>query len=109
MDLFENIKNDLTLIATDLNITYMIMYSLVLYGIRYKEEFKWYNNLLDKNKEIKPFKMWIAGVFMILIHCLFKYLETGIDAAYVSQILRSFVIVIVLNSVFSKKIKEIDD
>lgn len=109
MDLFENIRNELTVIVTDLNITYMLMYSLVLYGIKNKEEFKWYNSLLDRNKDIKPFKVWIAGVFMMLVHCLFKFLESGeLSASYVSQLLRSFVIVIVLNSVFTKKIKEID-
>jgi len=86
----------------------MIIYSLVLYGIKYKEEFTWFNNLMDKNENAKPFKIWIAGIIVILFFCLFRVLEVGLSASYVSQILRSFIIVIVLNSIFSKKIKEID-
>ena len=52
--------------------------------------------------------IWIAGIIVILFFCLFRVLEVGLSASYVSQILRSFIIVIVLNSIFSKKIKEID-
>lgn len=108
VNIFDDIQNEIEFFFGNLNWTYILIYVFVLYGIKNKEEFKWYNNLMSKNKSIKPFKVWIAGVIIIMIFLLFHELETGITAAYISQILRSWILVIVFNSVFSKKIEEID-
>ncbi len=106
MDIFKDIQKEVDFFFTDLNWTYILIYVFILYGIKNKEEFEWYNKLLDKN--LKPFKVWIAGIIVMIIFSFFKFLETGISASYVSQLLRSWIIVIVFNSIFSKKIKEID-
>lgn len=108
MDIFQDIQDNIEFFFGDLNWTYILIYVFILYGIKNKEEFAWYNTLLDKNEKIKPFKVWLAGIIVMIIFCIFKYLETGIGPAYVSQMLRSWIVVIVFNSIFSKKIKEID-
>lgn len=108
MDIFKDVQSEIEFFFDDLNWTYILIYVFVLYGIKNKEEFLWYNNLFDKNEKFKPFKVWVAGIVIMLIFCLFKGLEVGVTASYVSQMLRSWIIVIVFNSIFSKKIKEID-
>lgn len=108
MDIFKDVQSEIEFFFDDLNWTYILIYVFVLYGIKNKEEFLWYNNLFDKNEKLKPFKVWVAGIVIMLIFCLFKGLEVGVTASYVSQMLRSWIIVIVFNSIFSKKIKEID-
>jgi len=108
MDIFNDIQNEFEYFFDDLNWTYILIFVFVLYGIKNKEEFTWYNRIFDRSDKVKPFKSWVAGIFIILLFCLFRGLETGINATYVSQILRSWIIVIIFNSFFSNKIKEID-
>ncbi len=108
MDIFKDIQGEVEFFFDDLNWTYILIYVFVLYGIKHKEEFQWFNDLFDKNKYIKSFKVWIAGLIIILIFTIFKGLESGLEVSYISQILRSWIVVIVFNSVFSKKISQID-
>lgn len=107
-NVFTDIQNEIELFFDDLNWTYILIYVFVLYGIKQKDEFLWYNQLFDNNETIKPFKVWIAGIVIILTFCLFRGLETGITPSYVSQMIRSWIIVIVFNSIFSRKIQSID-
>ena len=109
MDLFKDIQKDVEFFFADLNWTYILIYVFVLYGIKHKEEFDWYNNLFDNNKKLKPFKVWVAGITIIGLFCTFR--AAGVEAfnsEYVSQLLRSWIMVIVFNSIFNKKIKEYD-
>jgi len=108
MDIFTDIQSEVEFFFDDLNWTYILIFVFVLYGIKHKEEFIWYNRIFDKSEKLAPFKSWVAGVIILLLFCLFRGLEVGIDPAYVSQILRSWIIVIVFNSIFSKKISQID-
>lgn len=106
--IFEDIQSELEYFFDDLNWTFIIIFVFVLYGIKNKEEFSWFNKIFDLKESIKPFKVWAAGLIIMLFFTFFKYLETGIDAAYVSMLFRSWILVIVFNSVFSDKIKKFD-
>lgn len=66
--------------------------------------------MFDTRPKLKPFKIWAAGVLIMLIFSTFRYLNTTMvfDSEYVSRLMRSWIIVIVFNSIFNKKIKEID-
>lgn len=107
MDILVDLQKELELLFDDLNWTFILIYVFVLYGIKHKEEFKWYLDLIKKiNAE--SFKVWIAGGIVGLLFILFHWLEEGMEAAYISQLLRSYIIVIVFNSIFNKEIKKID-
>lgn len=108
VNIFNDIQSEVELFFDDLNWTYILIYVFVLYGIKHKEEFLWYNRLFDNKDKLKPFKVWVAGIIIMIIFCIFKGLEVGVTASYVSQIMRSWIIVIVFNSIFSKKINQID-
>jgi hypothetical protein len=103
-----DIQSEIQLFFSELNWTYIMLYSFIIYGIKYKEEFQWYNNLLEGTK-VEPFKLWIAGIFTYLTFIIFKYFESGISVFYVSSILRSWIVVIVFNSILSDRIKKIKD
>lgn len=108
MDIFKDIQGEVEFFFDDLNWTYILIYVFILYGIKHKEEFQWFNDIFDKTKRLKSFKVWIAGLIVIVLFVLFKGLESGLEVSYISQILRSWIIVIVFNSIFSKKISQID-
>ncbi|HUV84736.1 MAG TPA: hypothetical protein VMV86_03455 [Methanosarcinales archaeon] len=108
MSIIEDFQSELELLFDDLNWTYMLIFIFILYGIKNKEEFEWYNRMMDSRTYLKSFKVWIAGLVVLLTFCLFKYLESGIDASYISQGLRSYIIVIVFNSIFNKKMESVD-
>lgn len=110
MDLFKDIQTEIEFFFGDLNWTYVLIYVFVLYGIKHKEEFEWYNTMFDTRPKLKPFKVWAAGVIIMLIFSTFRSLNATMvfDSEYVSRLMRSWIIVIVFNSIFNKKIKEID-
>lgn len=105
-----DIQKELEFFFSGLNWTYIFIYVITLFGIKSKQEFIWYNDFFNKRKSIKPFKVWIAGVILMFIFGLFSYLETSeLKASYISQMLRSFVVVTVFNSFFIEKVKKIED
>ena len=108
INIFNDIQGEVELFFDDLNWTYILIYVFVLYGIKHKEEFLWYNRLFDNSDKLKPFKVWVAGTIIMIIFCIFKGLEVGLIVSYVSQLMRSWIIVIVFNSIFSRKINQID-
>lgn len=111
ISVFEDIQVEIEAFFNHLNWTYIMIYAFVLYGIKYKEEFDWYNDIFIKSK-FKSFKIWIAGLIVGLFFTTFKYLEGGVDftglSAYISTLLRSWIIVIVFNSLTSSRISKID-
>lgn len=109
MHVFSDIQKDVELFFNDLNWTYIMIYGFVLFGIKYKEEFVWYNKLFENNESLRLLKVWIAGVIIMTFFVLFKTLEDGFEPSYLSQLLRSWIVVIVFNSITSKKIKSIED
>lgn len=107
-NVFDSFQTEVEAFFDGLNWTYILMYVFILYGIKNKPEFSWYNNLL-KDTKFEPFKIWIAGLIVMFTFFIFRSIGVnGLDSEYVSQMLRSYIIVIVFNSVFSKKIESID-
>ena len=84
-----------------LNWTYIIMYAIILYGIKYKVEFDWFNKIMIKLRTT-TFSTWIAGFLVGAVFCLFKWLENSppISWTYISTLLRSWFLVVVFASVF---------
>ena len=81
------------------------MFLIVLYGIKHKEEFYWYNLLFNKTRLLRAFKSWVAGLIVAALFCVFTEEITKI---YISQLLRSWATVIVFNSLFVNKKINID-
>ena len=106
INVFDDLKDEIELFFNDLNWTYILMYVFVLYGVKNKEEFQWFNLMFEK---YATFKVWIAGLIIATFFIFFKWLDLGMDSEYISQILRSMIVVIVFNSVFSKNISKIDN
>lgn len=90
---------ELTSFFGGLNWTYIIMYTIILYGVTYKSEFDWFNDIQKKYKLTK-FTTWIVGILIGIVFCIFKNLESGISWYYVSSMLRSWFLVVVFASVF---------
>jgi hypothetical protein len=111
VSVFEDIQVEVESFFNGLNWTFIMIFVFVLYGIKHKEEFEWYNKILDKSN-FKSFKVWIAGFIIALFFCLFKNLEEQLTlsdaSAYISTLLRSWIVVIVFNSIFSDRISKID-
>ena len=110
MQLFQDFETALTELFSHLNWTYILMYTFVLYGISNKKEFIWYNKLMDKNSNLSLLKEWIAGFVVAAFFITFRSIgPDGMDSEYISALLRSYIIVLIFNSVLSKKISKIDD
>jgi hypothetical protein len=94
---------------SDLNWTFIFMFVICLYGLKHKAEFRWYNNLFNSNPKIKDFKIWVAGLIIGTFFCFFRWLDdTAVfNSNYVSTMLRSWLVVIVFNSVFTDKISDL--
>lgn len=107
MTIIEEFQSELQLLFSGLNWTYILMYTFVIYGIKNKNEFDWYNELTKMNKWTSMLKEWIAGFVILIFFSFFTYLRdtSHFSSEYVSAILRSFIIVLVFNSVLNKKIK----
>lgn len=105
MTVLVDIQNEIEFFFSDLNWTYILIYAFIIHGIKYKEEFQWFNDLFSREK-LKPFKIWISGILVAVIFIIFKYLESGLEVEYVSILLRSWIIVIVFNSIFSRKMNK---
>ncbi len=107
-NIFDEIQNEVELFFHGLNWTYIFIYTITLYGIKNKPEFNWYNKLARKF-DLNDFKIHIVGIFLMITFTFFRWQEGNIlNSEYFSQLLRSGLIVIVFNSIFDKKIKEID-
>lgn len=104
MDIFNDFQTELNALFSHLNWTFILIYVFVLYGIKYKEEFEWYNEFMDAHPNLMKLKVWMAGIITASLFALFHYLEEGMKPEYVSQLLRSFIIVVVFNSISIKGI-----
>lgn len=97
--IWKGIEPELQSFFGELNWTYIIMYVIILYGITYKQEFDWFNQLITKYKASK-YTSWIAGLATGIVFCIFKSLEEEISWNYISTLLRSWFLVVVFASVF---------
>lgn len=105
--MFTDIQIEIEAFFHALNWTYIFIYVMVLYGIKNNEEFDWYNALMDKYMWLKKLKIWIAGIVIGMIFTFFTYKGrvNPVDSEYFSTLMRSWILVIVFNTVASRKIK----
>ena len=103
LDVVSDIKEAFVFFLDGLNWAFIIMFSFVIYGIRNEAEFEWYNNLMKKSK----LKIWLAGFVIAFFTCLFKWLDnhSSLTPDYVSALLRSFMVTVILNKAISSMIK----
>lgn len=80
--------------VSDLNNKFIIVYVLVIYGIKYNNEFQWYNDLFTNKRKLASLKIWIAGWVIMVIFTIFCSLEEDLTATYVSTLMRSWIVVI---------------
>jgi D-alanyl-lipoteichoic acid acyltransferase DltB (MBOAT superfamily) len=106
--MFTDIQTEIEAFFHGLNWTYIFMYVMCLYGIKNNIEFDWYNELLDRKKWSSKLKVWIAGVIVGLFFCFFTYMKGPgmLNSEYVSTLLRSWIIVIVFNTVANSRIQK---
>ncbi len=94
------------LFVSNLNWTFISCYCFFVYGIKNIDDMKWYNYLFDGTK-IENFKIFFAGLAIMVIQCILHYLdETSVlNAQYFAQVLRSWIFSAVLYSSIVKKVK----
>lgn len=97
--IWKGIAPELQAFFGGLNWTFIIMYTIILYGVSYKAEFEWFNDIIKRFKLTK-FTTWITGIITGLVFCFFKSLNTGINSEYIATLLRSWFLVVVFSSVF---------
>ena len=109
--IWDQIKEQLLIFLTDLNWRYILIFIILLMGIKNNKEFEWWVLLMEKIK-LKIYKTWITGLTIMLIFCISHHLEgDSINAKYISSLLRSFFVVIafsdiILHQLNSKNNKE---
>lgn len=102
IEIINDISVELEYFFHNLNWTFILTLIFIIYGVQYKEDFIWFKKLTGK---CKYFRMWIVGIIGILQFSFFKYLEGGFTASYFSELLRSFMVVMVFNAEIIKKLK----
>jgi len=107
LNITKDIETAFIVLFKNLNWAFIIIFSLVVYGIKNDEDFEWYNDIFKNKQKLGKLKIWIAGGVMMLIYSLFCYLENPneFNAAYVSSLLRSFIIGISLDKIVTATIK----
>ena len=107
--MFDDIQSEFEVFFDDLNWTYIFMFAIVLYGIKHKDEFIWYNNLFNA-KNWGYFKSWVAGIIIAGFFILFRWLgEDDFNSEYITQMLRSWIITIIFSTAITNKINRVDE
>ena len=97
--IWKGIGPEIQTFFVDLNWTFVLMFIIILYGVSYKSEFDWYNDLIEKAKLTK-FKTWLTGIILGSVFCLFRSIGDNVfDSEYIAQLLRSWLCVVVFSSV----------
>jgi hypothetical protein len=107
--IFNDINVEFQLLFSNLNWLYIFLFSFLIHGIKNKEEFAWYNSIFKDLGHWKSLKIWIAGIILIGFFLLFHSLNLGFSTEYLATILRSWLVVIVFNTIITNKIKKIED
>jgi len=97
----KGIQPEVVTFLQGLNWWFIIMSTIILYGIKHTNEFLWYDNLLNKIK-IERYKNWIACTLTGAVFCLFTYMDPSLycDVPYVSSLLRSIFFVVIFSNIF---------
>lgn len=84
-----------------LNWYYMIMLTVILYGLKHTNLLDWWEWLMCKIKVNPKYSYWIAALLTAVVFVTFRGLEGNvIDAAYISGLLRSIIFTIVFSNIF---------
>lgn len=76
----------------DLNWTFIIVYLVVLYGLKHTEHYDWYKDLFNNKPRLAKFKTWLSGLIIGVFFFIFRILgPDSFDSEYVSQFLRSII------------------
>ena len=96
----EQVEEILHYFIENLNWTFILICCFVLLGIETKEEFEFFRLRVNK-----LYRTWVACGIIILLFSTFKTLEEGtFDVSYLSELLRSLVVVIIFSGEIIKKI-----
>jgi len=84
-----------------LNWLYIIMFIVVLYGLKHTKELNWYENFCKKIK-VDKYKNWIASILMGIIFIFFRWKdpELEISIPYITSMLRSIFFAVVFSGIF---------
>lgn len=84
---------------SDLNWTFIIVYLIVLYGMKHTEYYDWFNDWVESKNKIRKFKVWLAGLIIGVFFIIFRWLGPDpITSEYVSQFLRSMILALTFSS-----------
>ena len=94
------LEPELTLFFNGLNWFYIIMFIVVLHGLKHTNELSWYDKFCKLIKA-DDFSKWIAAILIAGIFCFFRWQEGGIiDAANFSSMLRSIFFAVIFSGIF---------
>jgi uncharacterized protein YacL len=82
-----------------LNWNFILMFIVILYGLKHTSHFNKFESLLER-ANINKYKIWISALIIGLIFCFFKWKEELISWLYVSNLLRSVFVGVVFSNVF---------
>lgn len=95
----KQIQPELIFFLSDLNWTFIIIYLIVLYGIKHTDHYEWYKDLFENKNKLGKFKTWLAGIAIGLTFFIFRMLGPDeFDSEYVAQFLRSLVLGVTFSS-----------
>ena len=95
----EGLEPELIFFFDELNWTYIIMLSIILYGIKHTDLLDWFVNLCEKIK-IKKYSYWMAAIVTGVVFMIFRELEYwDVNASYVSGLLRSMFFTVVFSNI----------
>jgi len=84
-----------------LNWLYIIMLTVILYGMKHTELLDWFTSLCSKIKVREKYSYWIASILTAIIFIIFRGLEgMSVDASYISGMLRSMFFTVIFESIF---------
>lgn len=95
----EGLEPELIFFFDELNWTYIIMLSIILYGIKHTDLLDWFVKLCEKIK-IKKYSYWMAAIVTGVVFVIFRELEYwDVNASYISGLLRSMFFTVVFSNI----------
>lgn len=97
----KGLEPELIYFFNKLNWTYIIMFVVILYGLKHTTELDWFTNLCAKFK-IERFKTWIAAAIIGGLFCFFRWKDptTTFNSEYIAALLRSVFFAVVFSGIF---------
>lgn len=92
-DIFNNeIYPEIVYFIGDLNWTFIILYLVVLYGMKHTEHYDWYGELFKKRPRLTKFRTWLSGLLISIGFIIFRSIGPNtMDSEYIAQLLRSII------------------